>query len=81
MSLNPRLMGVETLLKEDKVQIIAKIDTRISAIVQGTDSKHTVEIKGTERSCTCLWHQSFRGVRGDGDCKHILATIKKAKTL
>ncbi|MDF1697251.1 MAG: SWIM zinc finger family protein [Saprospiraceae bacterium] len=78
LSLNPRLKGVEKLLKEDKVHITKTNGESIEAYVEGSGVKHYVTITKESTKCTCTWYSKNQGERGS--CKHILAVKKKAKT-
>lgn len=79
LSLNPRLKGVEKLLSENKVQIESKDGDNIKAKVEGSGVHHYVVINNSGAKCTCAWYSKNQGERGA--CKHILATIKKAKSI
>lgn len=72
---NPRLKGADKLLREGKVEITLKTDTRIEAKVMGDGVSHFILIESNSRRCTCEWfgkHQAKRGL-----CKHIIAVEKK----
>jgi len=74
LSLNPRLKNAETLIKENKIQIIKNENGEIESIVKGSGIDHYVAIKKEKARCTCLWYSKNQGERGH--CKHILATKK-----
>jgi hypothetical protein len=75
LSLNPRMKDAEKLLAENKVEIIAKTDTRVEARVAGSGVHHTVILEGEKERCTCTWFSRHQGERGL--CKHVLAVKKK----
>jgi hypothetical protein len=75
LSLNPRMKDAEKLLAENKVEIIAKTDTRVEARVAGSGVQHTVILEGEKERCTCTWFSRHQGERGL--CKHVLAVKKK----
>jgi len=70
--LQPRLKNAKKLLEEGKVELTQRRNNEtMDFLVQGTDVKHTVQLRANGDKCTCPWFSKYQGERGP--CKHILA--------
>lgn len=70
-SLHPRLLDARKLVASGGVRILRRDDTRIEALVPGTDVEHRVTMANEIATCTCPWYAKHGGERGR--CKHVLA--------